>query len=66
MWARQNFTIQLILDNRRALRRMLKMAVQQGRSENEAGRLFQHPAKRKGICLGHEPPQRRHHQRSSG
>ena len=33
MWARQNVTIQLILDNRRASRRMFKMAVQQGRSE---------------------------------
>jgi len=33
MWVRQNVTIQLILDNWRASRRMLKMAVRQGRSE---------------------------------
>jgi hypothetical protein len=37
MSVRQNVTIQLILDSRRASRRMLKMAVQQGRSER--GRL---------------------------
>jgi hypothetical protein len=33
MSVRQNVTIQHILDSRRASRRMLKMAVQQGRSE---------------------------------
>jgi len=33
MWVRQNFTVPHVLDNRRTARRMLKMAVQQGRSE---------------------------------
>jgi hypothetical protein len=33
MCARQNFTVPYVLDNRRTARRMLKMAVQQGRSE---------------------------------
>jgi hypothetical protein len=101
MWARQNFTVLFILDNRRTTRRMLKMATfspthpgapgrvlslerpqlraspsfhvsrltfhgSWERGENAAGGLFQHLAKRKGVCIGHESKQRRHHQRSSG
>jgi hypothetical protein len=44
LWEQQGFTAPHAWDNRSTQRRMLKEAVQQGRSENDAGGLFQHPA----------------------